>query len=241
MKNIELLRQLGLSGHAAEVYVALLEGGSQTVASIARKAKIERPLVYRSLPTLLEKSLIAKMPKGKRTYYSALSPAKLKVLIGELDTALDETLPSLRERFEQMGDRPHVTFLEGRQGIIYVYEDILTTLPPGGVFYRYSSKDHPRKEGFYVPKNYRERRDAKKLERFVITNKQNVTHKKPRLERATKTVPQGSELFAYNITELIYGPKIAFVDYNTETAIIIENPVIAKFQERLFKLLYQRL
>ena len=63
----------------------------------------------------------------------------------------------------------------------------------------------------------------------------------PQLERAVKVIPEGSDLFAYNVTELIYGTKIAFVDYNTESAFIIENPVIAAFQERLFKLLYQRL
>ena len=54
-------------------------------------------------------------------------------------------------------------------------------------------------------------------------------------------IPHGTDLFAYDITQLIYWPKIAFVDYNTETSVIIENPIIAKFQERLFKLLYQRL
>ena len=43
------------------------------------------------------------------------------------------------------------------------------------------------------------------------------------------------------IEALAVPPKIAFVDYNTETAIIIENSTIAKFQERLFKLLYQKL
>ncbi|MDO8521576.1 MAG: hypothetical protein Q7S52_05670 [bacterium] len=122
-----------------------------------------------------------------------------------------------------------------------MYEDILATLSKGGIFYRYSSTKEARREGFYVPKNYRARRDAKKLERYVITSKGSASRKSPRLERAIKTIPPSSDLFAYNITQLIYGPKVAFVDYNTETAIIIENPIIAKFQERLFKLLYQRL
>ena len=65
--------------------------------------------------------------------------------------------------------------------------------------------------------------------------------KKGKFDLAVKAVPLGSDRFAYNITQLIYGPKIAFVDYKSETAVVIENPVIAQFQERLFKLFYQRL
>ena len=97
------------------------------------------------------------------------------------------------------------------------------------------------KRDYYVPKNYQARRDAKRLERYVITNKSTLARKPSKLERAIRMIPHGTDLFAYDITQLIYWPKIAFVDYNTETSVIIENPIIAKFQERLFKLLYQRL
>ena len=236
-----LLTQLGLTHHAGEVYVALLHSGQQTVANIARNANIERPLVYRALPILLSKSLVAKYPKGKRMYYGALSPSKLRTLVDELHVGLDLVLPDLDKHFASANQRPGVTFLEGRQGIISVYEDIIDTLPSEGVFYRYSSSKSPRRRNHYVPKNYQARRDAKKLERFVITNKTNAARKSDRLERAVKTIPQGADLFEYDITQLIYGNKIAFVDYNTETAVIIENPAIAAFQTRLFKLFYQRL
>lgn len=236
-----LLRQLGLSKNATLVYLALLKSGPETIARIAINAGIERPLVYKALPELVKGGLMAKAPRGKRSYYSARSPGKLRELLSALTTSLEHTLPTLEERFALSGDRPHVTYLEGRTGIVSVYEDIIETLPRGGVFYRYSSGLGARKHEHYVPKDYRAKRDAKKLERYVITNKQTAARKSSRLERAVKSIPEGSDLFAYNVTELIYGTKTAFVDYNTESAIIIENPIIAKFQERLFKLLYQRL
>lgn len=241
MENNTLLRQLGLTNNAALVYLALLSSGPETIARIAAVAKIARPLVYSALPELLANGLVAKAPRGKRTYYSASSPSKLKELHGALLASLERALPRLEERFLLSGDRPRVTYLEGRIGIVSVYEDILKTLPVGGVFYRYSSGVGAKKHEYYVPKNYRTKRDAKKLERYVITNRQTAARKSVSLERAVKVIPEGSDLFAYNVTELIYGTKIAFVDYNTETAVIIENPVIAQFQERLFKLLYQRL
>lgn len=235
-----LLRQLGLTRHESSVYLALLETGPETVAGIAHSARIDRPLVYRTLPDLLSKGLIAKAPKGKRTHYRARSPETLKRLHTEVGNALDATLPTLEERFMKTGKRPQVTYLEGRKGIISVYEDILTTLPKGGVFYRYSSSGSDRKK-IYVPKDYSKRRDAAQIERYVITNKISAEKKSGKFDLSAKAVPHGSDLFAYNVTQLMYGDKIAFVDYNTETAVIIENPVIAEFQTRLFKMFYQKL
>lgn len=238
---VGLLRQLGLSKRGAVIYLALLKHGESSVAEIARNAQMLRPLVYRALPSLIEHGLVAKAPRGKRTLYVALSPHRLEELWEETGKTFRETIPKLAEFYRTQEERPNVMVLKGRKGIVAVYEDILATLPKGGIFYRYSSAKGARRQDYYVPTNYRARRDAKRLERYVITSYATAVRKRPMLERAVKTIPQGADLFAYDITELIYGPKTAFVDYNTETAIIIENPIIAKFQERLFKLLYQRL
>ena len=48
-------------------------------------------------------------------------------------------------------------------------------------------------------------------------------------------------LFYYEISELIDSQKVAFMDYQTETAIVIENPAIAEFQKKIFQMLYQLL
>ena len=240
MNISKLFHQLGLAKHESAVYLALLEGGTDTIAGIAQKAKIDRPLVYRVIPDLLEKGLVGKAPKGKRMYFTARSPEKLKQLHDEIGVTLDASLPLLSKKFITAANRPKVSYFEGRDGIIAVYEDILNTLPMGGIFYRYSSSSNERKK-IYVPKNYGARRDAKKIERYVITNKMSAEKKKGKLDLAVKALPHGTDLFEYNITQLIYSDKIAFVDYNSETAIIIENGTIAKFQEKLFKLFYQRL
>lgn len=237
----ELLTQLGLSKHGAEIYLALLVGGAASVALLARNIGIERVLIYRTLPALIDMGLVGKVPRGKRIFYTARSPERIEELWAETEQAMKNAIPELSALFSSHESRPNVIMLKGKKGIASVYEDILGTLPKGGVFYRYSSSKGPRERGEYIPKEYNARRDAKNIERFVITNRASALRKSPRLERAMKIIPTGSDLFAYNITQLIYGPKIAFVDYNTETAIIIENPIIAAFQERLFKLLYQRL
>jgi len=52
---------------------------------------------------------------------------------------------------------------------------------------------------------------------------------------------QNYDQFDENIQMILYGKKIAYVDYNSESAIIIENTKIADFQKKLFKALFQSL
>ncbi|MDP3771421.1 MAG: hypothetical protein Q8R16_03925, partial [bacterium] len=59
--------------------------------------------------------------------------------------------------------------------------------------------------------------------------------------RAVKVVPPAYNLFQYDVVQLIYANKVAFMDYNTETALIIENSAVAEFQKNMFKLLYDKL
>jgi len=137
--------------------------------------------------------------------------------------------------------RPLIKFLEGRKAITFVLNDLVRILKKDDIFYRYSSAKDARKNEKYLPHDYRKIRDQKQLQRFVIANENSMIGKKPRLERAVKFVPQNYGLFDYDITQIIYGDKVAFLDYNTETALIIENSIIAEFQKKIFKLLYDKL
>ncbi len=241
MENKDILTKIGLSETESVIYASLLEHGSGTVSAISKNTGMHRPRIYSTLPALVSKGLISLVPKGKQKQYIAESPQKLKILVDDIAHNFERQLADLETFYATKEKRPIVKFLLGRKGIVFVYEDLLSTLKRGDVFYRFSSSKNERKQDWYVPKNYRERRDQKKIERFVITNERTQGKKKPRLERYIKVVPKEYDLWEYNITQLIYGHKVAFVDYNTETAIIIENPIIAEFQRKIFKLLFSKL
>lgn len=241
MKNNDILIRLGLTDEESAVYLTLLRQKALSVSDIALKTKLYRPAVYKALPSLLGKCLVATTKKGKRTLYAALSPEKLASLLSDMNADLENVLPEMLSLFEKKEKRPLVTFLEGRDGIRTVFRDIAVTLKKGDVFYRYSSSKKPREKNYYVPHDYVKLRDQKQLERFVITNAVAEERKKPRLEKSVKIVPKSFDLFEYDTTELIYADKIAFVDYNTETAITIENQKLAQFQKKIFKLLFMKL
>lgn len=241
MKKENILEKLGMRQDEANIYAALLGSGPETVSGIAKSTGLHRPAIYRILPHLIERGLVTSVPRGKQKRFAAESPEKLKTLVDEVAGDLQEAIPELMRAFSSRSKKPIVKFLEGRKGIMSVFEDLILTLRRGDVFYRYSSGREVKKNERYLPKNYREVRDQKQLERFVITNEQTAKTKKPRLERGMKVVPKDFGLFDYDITEIIYGDKVAFIDYNTETAFVVENPVIAEFQKKIFRILYEKL
>ena len=112
---------------------------------------------------------------------------------------------------------------------------------PDRDYYVSEDNDSKEKRDKYVPRGYRKMRDEKKLERQVITNEQTNTHKIGKLDRFVKVMPNDFGPFEHNVTEVIYGDKMAFIDYNSETAMIIESKRIADFQRHIFKVLYKKL
>lgn len=244
MEHKEFLQKLGLSERESIVYLALLEYGRMGVSDIARRTKLQRTMIYDAIGGLNVEGLLEVAPKGKYRVYGVVHPKNLEKKFLELSNHFDEEIKSLAElRSGVDAGRPIITYLEGKKGLARVYDDIAETLHHGDIFYRYSSSKVTAHEWRtdYLSKKYRALRDKKQLERKVITNVPNRSQKRPRLEREIKVVPPDFDLFEYNVSQIIYGNKMAVIDYNTETAIIIENPTIAKFQGKIFELLFRKL
>lgn len=236
-----LLRNLGLSEREGKIYLALLEHGPATIAGIARTSGLHRPAIYHVLPELEERGLITVSPKGKQRRYVAESPEKLATVVQSLSTSLAAALPDLQRAYTLSRTRSIVKFLEGRKGLQIVYEDLVRSCKRGDTYYRYGSRKSTTNWRQYVPRGYLAERDGKQLQRFVITSTKQDRAADREMNRAVKVVPPTHNLFQYDIVQLIYANKVAFMDYNTETALIIENAALAEFQKNMFKLLYEKL
>ncbi len=242
MDKQKILEKIGLNKHESAIYLALLELGPSQIAQISEKTSIHRPLIYKALPSLIERKLVTQTKRGKRTIFMAEPPNRLETLFDDLKIDFFEILPDLEDQYSNSESKPRVRFLEGRDGTKRIFDDIVRSLKKGDVFYRYSSnKDGQEKKDKYVPRGYRKMRDEKKLERQVITNDQTAKHKAAKLDRFLKVMPNDFGPFDHNVTEVIYGDKIAFIDYNSETAMIIESKRIADFQRHIFKMFYKKL
>ncbi len=246
MEHKNFLKKLGLTERASIVYLVLLEFGRMSISDLFRKTGLYRTVIYEAIAELEREGLVSMTLKGKYKHYRAESPKKLEVKFLELSNLFDDELAALTQLGRTpVSVRPVVKYVEGQKGITAIYNDIVETLKKGETYYRYSSSNvhnqttdvRPR----YLSKKYRLLRDAKQLERKVITNVPNTLNKRKRLEREIKVVPPDFDLFEYNISQIIYANKVAVIDYNTETAVVIENESVAKFQAKIFELLFRKL
>lgn len=238
----DILSQAGLTPYEAEVYTAMLGAGPLSVSNIVRGSGLHRPAVYAALPTLIAKGLVTTALSGKRKQYVAEEPEKLAALFLERERHFKEAITAFSQEYHKKKVRSSIKVVEGKEGLRSVLSDLAHTMKAGETFYRASSRDLGTDVERFVPLEFRQLRDAKKLEQLVITNAALKTspHKK-RIECYSKMIPPKEDPFTYDIAQLIYGDKVAFVDYKEETALVIDNPRFAKFSERLFRSLFKRL
>lgn len=241
MSQAELLTRLGLSKNESKIYLSLIQSGPATVSNISKNTGIHRPIIYKHLPELQDRGLVAVSKKGKLNYYLAESPDNLNQLIERTHADLHQMIPGLMDSYQAQGKKPVLKFYQGRKGLGQIYMDIVNTLKRGEVFYRYSSSSDVKRGKSFLPEGYREKRDAKQIERFMITGEAMAKKKKQKMERAIKVVLKEFGLFEYDVTLIIYANKMAILDDVAQVAYVIENEALAKFQTTLFKLLWAKL
>ncbi len=242
-KSLSVFHRIGLGAREEKVYRALLAAGPSSISEISRRTGLPRVTLYTLLPHLLALGLILQSPKGKYKVYYAESPQKITSLLTEGLQQSESEIAQMEEVRNMNSGRPKITYGEGFEAVRSIMSDVIHSLGKDGVYYRYSSSSALKRENTlkYLPGDYLKLREEKGLERYVITNEFTRSKKKPALGRDLKVVPQEYDLFEYNITQVIYGNKVAIVDYNNETAITIENATLAEFQKKIFKLLFYKL
>jgi hypothetical protein len=104
-----------------------------------------------------------------------------------------------------------------------------------------SELDNEKIKKQFQPRDYISKRDALWIERSLILSEKAYAQKSRKLEREEKVVNSKDIMLDDNIMFTIYGNKISLIDFNKETAIIIESPEMARFQEKIFKLLFKKL
>ena len=140
IKNETLIRKLTKSGFTdkeALIYVTLLELGGGSPSQIAEYSGLKRPNVYNILATLCVRGLVNEIEKKNKLFYQIDKPEKIfryvqnKVNLAndDLDTAR-EVIPEIEGLFSILKNRPRVTYYEGKDGLISVYEDMLIIKEP---------------------------------------------------------------------------------------------------------------
>ncbi|MFZ2832011.1 MAG: helix-turn-helix domain-containing protein [Minisyncoccia bacterium] len=235
MKYLQALERVGLSKEEAVIYETLLERGQLNMSRLSQLTEIHRPGLYRLVPKMVKKGIVAEVRNGKRTEYRPCSPNKLEPLVKSTQETLENVINDLNTEFSKKMIVPKIETYYGRDGIGHVFMDVVTTLTKGETYYRYSIRKDIHKD--FLPKEYRQIRDDKKLERLAITNEAGAKRKTPKLERFVKILHGDYETF--NVTKIVYQHKIAFIDYENEVACVIFNERMAKMEKEIFMRMYK--
>jgi sugar-specific transcriptional regulator TrmB len=231
----ETFDRLGMPKHSDTIF-STLERGPSSVSSIAKTIRVHRPAIYRSLAALANKKLISQKTFGRRIFYVAESRSRIARLF---EHTADEV--AHLERSAPKNSAGSVRYFEGQSAVTAIFNDAVEHSRRGDTFYRYTSEKDLDEVNRLLPSDYRKRRDAKRLERLVISNPESGKRKKNRLERFIKFLGSEKEAFHQNAIQLIYGDRLAFIDLNTYKGFIIENATLASFQKSIFRALYKRL
>jgi sugar-specific transcriptional regulator TrmB len=243
MEIKHVLENIGLSSLEAQVYLSLVTHGRMSVSLLSQDTGIYRPTIYRILPMLVENGLVSCIIVKKRKLYLAEDPSRLSKLITNKKNDLEAVLPDLSRMFGSIQTKPVISFYEGKKSIQHIYETMTDRLKKGEAFYRYESpRDHKILRNYY-PELYRKRTGGLdgEIEKFVITNEVTEKDRLKRLTRHTRYIPGDIDAFDYNISQVIYKDTVMFIDYDTETATVIQNKRFADLQLRLFKILFSKL
>lgn len=238
MKLDTMLGRLGLPAHSGTVYEALETLGPASPTTLARTTHLFRPSIYRALMALVHERFVYTRTVGKRTVYVAHERTRIAHAFAGLTKQVERAAAPKRSARESVG---MITYYEGAKGVAAIFDDVITHSRRGDTFYRYTSERDVEQVNSYLSPAYRTTRDAKRLERLVISNPDSGSRKRKRLERFIKFLGTGTESFRENAIQLIYGSRVAFVDLNTMRGLIIDNPTLAQFQKTIFKALYKRL
>ena len=241
MINKQALMELGLSDKEVKVYLALLSMGRGTASQIARAAGIQRTTAYNILDILAGKKLVALSGKEPKAEYIIESPDKIVQLLKEQAQDIEEKIkkasklaPQLKS-LQKVGERPKVKFYEGKQGMIQVYEDTLTSHEE---IRAYATLDdmYQALPGYFP--EYFKRRARKKIPiraiiPFTSLTAERMKHNKEEMRTAI-LVPEKEFRFSPEIN--IYDNKVMIASWREKLGIIIESSEIADAMKKIYEL-----
>lgn len=243
--KLQPLCRVGFTPEQSAVLVALMEHGPNTVAGIARVAHIHRAYVYQALPILLKEQLVKDVTAGeKQKKFQCVSTEELQRYVESNTRDFVSHLHVIpRKNLSETVSVPGIIPLQGKDGVMRVYEDIAKTFPKGGTFYRISVRPHELDLSPYMTEEYRRMRDKGTLQVVDILNpNQRIEPCHKQLECIYRVLPTAFDRCMNEPSAVfVYGNHVAFVDYLEEKAIIIENGSISQFVCELVKMVYQLL
>jgi len=234
------LEKAGLSVDEAKTYLAALELGETIISRLAKKSGVNRSTTYFVIDSLIEKGLISKIRKGKKTFFYAEDPRKIREILKEKEAAIEKIMPSLLAFTNLIDRKPDIRYFEGPQGIKEVYKDTLNY--PGQEICAWFSEaflkfDESFFYDYYIPERLRKKisvraifPDTDEMKKFSMLDEKQL--------RRSKMIPK--EKFKMPVEISLYGKrKIGIMAYEEKIGLIIESQKIYTGLKSIFEAMWE--
>ncbi len=126
----KFLKDIGLNNKEANIYLELLRLDYSSVLDLSKKTGILRTSIYPILNSLIEKGLVSENKIGKKVFFQAETPERIrtfieaqKIKLEEQKKLADDFIPQLKSLSRQTGEKPIIKIYEGREGIFKANEE----------------------------------------------------------------------------------------------------------------------
>lgn len=132
-----ILNKIGLNRKEAQVYLSLLELGSQPASVIGKKSGINRSTTYLVLESLIKQGYVNQHVRADVKYFTAADPKTIVQDLNRKEKEMEEhkkefedLMPEFYSLINPLSIKPKVKFYEGEEGIKRAMEDTLTATEP---------------------------------------------------------------------------------------------------------------
>jgi HTH-type transcriptional regulator, sugar sensing transcriptional regulator len=115
-----------MSEKEASIYLAILELGSASASTIARRAGIKRTTTYGVLKDMVTKNTISLIEKNWITYFQAIEPTKLLQKMKDNYDIFEKNIPWFISIANVYSHIPKITYYEGISGLKDMYNWLLS-------------------------------------------------------------------------------------------------------------------
>ena len=226
------LRQSGLTGNEAKVYMTLLKSSQISGSRLAKKTGLDRSVTYNVLDNLIEKGLVNYVIKDGKKIFSAGKPENLLTPIKEKEDFITSIIPELKKIQKVPEAKGNVEVYDGKEGLKSFTLDVLRSdefyiLNATGRIFTVLE--------YFGPRIIRE--GKKKAGIRIIANEESKDTDLMRLNADIRFLPKE---YTNSATTFIYGDKVAFqIITEKPMIVVIESKTISEGYKKNFELIWK--
>ena len=226
------LRQSGLTGNEAKIYLTLLKSNQISGSRLAKKTGLDRSVTYNVLDNLIEKGIVNYVIKDGKKIFSAGKPENLLTPIKEKEDFITSIIPKLKKIQKIPEAKGNVEVYEGKEGLKSFTLDLLKL----DKFYILNATGKIFKElEYFGPRIISAL--IKKTDVRIIAIQESKKTDLMKLNAKIRFLPKE---YTNSATTFIYGDKVAFqIITEKPMIVVIESKTISEGYKKNFEIIWK--